>query len=160
TFTWNNAPRSGPAGAIVYEIEAADNDAFANKYAFSVAETQNQTSFASPQTLPANITVYWRVRATEPTTIGPYSATASFKRPAATRPPVTGGGGGSGGGGASVAPNDQLNLSTATVTSGPRDVASWPATIAISQLRIDPGVGVSMLFSPPPPEYWKVILDP
>jgi hypothetical protein len=158
TFTWNDAARSGPAGAIVYEIEAADNDAFANKYAFTVAETPNQTSFASPTTLPANITVYWHVRATDPTTIGPFSATASFKTPAPAPPPPTTGGGGGGGG--SVSPNDQLNLSTATVTSGPRDVASWPATIAISQVRIDPTVGVSMSFSPPAPEYWKVILDP
>jgi len=159
TFTWNNAARSGPAGAITYEIEAADNDAFANSVHYAVPETPNQTSFDSPAALPANLLVFWHVRATDPTTNGPFSPTASFRTPAAAPPPTTGGGG-AGTGGGNVAPNDQLNLSTATVTSGPRDVASWPATIAISQLRIDPGTGVSMSFSPPPPNYWKVILDP
>ena len=44
-----NAPRSGPASPITYEIQLADNEAFANVVGFwTVAETAGQTSLACP----------------------------------------------------------------------------------------------------------------
>src|SRR5438445_6478369 len=42
-FTWTNAVRSGPVGAVTYLIEVADSDAFTNKIAqWSAPEQPNQ----------------------------------------------------------------------------------------------------------------------
>jgi hypothetical protein len=97
TVTFTNAARTGPAGPVAYLVEASDTDSFANKFSITVAEQPGQTSIASPSAMPANIQVFWHVRAFDPTTTGPWSATQVFRTPAA--PPPTGGGGGGGGGG-------------------------------------------------------------
>jgi hypothetical protein len=94
-----NAPRSGPAGPITYEIQLADNEAFANVVGFwTVAETAGQTSLACPVALTPSKQYFWRVRGSEASTTGPWSDVAAFKTPAPT-------GGGGGGGGVSCAPN-------------------------------------------------------
>ena len=75
TFRFNNAPRSGPVGPITYAIEVADNDAFGNRIAvWTVAEQSGQTQLVSPQDLPPIKQLFWRVRAADPTTLGPWSA--------------------------------------------------------------------------------------
>lgn len=97
-FTWNNAPRSGPAGAIRYIVELSDTDSFASKIAiWTLDEQAGQTNFDSPADLPASKQIFWHVRAFDPTTIGPWSDTQVFQTPAAApgaAPPGSGGGGG------------------------------------------------------------------
>src|SRR6185437_6360439 len=86
---------SGPAGTIGYTIVIADNPAFSNPIAvWNVAEQPNQTSLASLQDFSAAQTYYWRVRAYDPTTTGDWSATQSFRTPAAAAPPPPPSGGG------------------------------------------------------------------
>jgi hypothetical protein len=93
TLKFANAPRSGPAGAITYEIQLAENDAFAPAVGiWAVNEEPSQTTLALPVLLTAGKQYFWRVRGSESTTTGPWSDTHGFKAPA-------GGGGGGGGGG-------------------------------------------------------------
>lgn len=95
-----NAPRSGPAGPITYEIQLADNEAFANVVGYwTIAETAGQSSLACPVALTPSKQYFWRVRGSEASTTGPWSDAAAFKTPAPT------GGGGGGGGGAGCGPN-------------------------------------------------------
>jgi hypothetical protein len=95
TFVIGNASRSGPAGTIGYTIVIADNPAFSNPIAvWNVTEQPNQTSLASLQDFSAAQTYYWRVRAYDPTTTGDWSATQSFRTPAAAAPPPPPSGGG------------------------------------------------------------------
>jgi hypothetical protein len=92
-----NAPRSGPVGPIVYLVEVSDSDSFANKlFTWQVAETPNQTTLTAPADFGNAKQLFWHVRATDPSTAGPFSDTAVFKTPAAPAPPPTGGGGGGG----------------------------------------------------------------
>jgi len=139
-FAIANAVRSGPVGAIGYTIEVADSDSFANKLAiWTIAETAGQTSFEAPGVLPANKQIFWHARAFDPTTTGPYSATAVFKTPApvVTPPP-------SGGGGSAL---DQINLSLATIMGGgPLDVASWAVTTNIQRIDFNPSSGLWFTF--------------
>src|SRR6266545_123473 len=82
-FQFNNAPHSGPVGPIMYVIEVADGDSFGNKLAvWTVAEQSGQTHLDSPQDLPPIKQLFWRVRAADPTTLGPWSATQVFQTPA------------------------------------------------------------------------------
>ncbi len=149
TFQFTNAPRSGPVGEIGYVIELSDADSFANKLAiWTVGEQPNQTSLASPQDLSPNKQYFWHVRAYDPTTTGPFSATQVFQTPApvvVAPPPPPGGGGGGGGGG--PAPNDAINLSSAGVYNSPGDIASWPATATITRLDMSSSAGLSFEFT-------------
>jgi len=96
TLKFGNAPRTGPAGSITYEIQLAENDAFSPSIGiWSVDENPGQTSLAIPVLLTAGKQYFWRVRAFETSTSGPWSDTQAFKAPA----PAGGGGGGGGGGG-------------------------------------------------------------
>jgi hypothetical protein len=97
TFRIGNAPRSGPAGQITYEVELADNDAFSNKNVWAVDEKPGETTLPCPILLSPSKQYFWRTRALEATVNGPFSDAQVFKTPAA------GGGGGGGGGGASCA---------------------------------------------------------
>jgi hypothetical protein len=144
-FTFTNASRTGPAGAISYGIVLADNSAFANPFAvWTVAEQPNQTSLDAPADVPANKQWFWQVRAFDPTTTGPWSAAQTFQT-SAPAPPGTGGGGG--GGGSAPAANDQMNLGVAAVYNSPADIASWPATAAISSISFAHGSGVTIHFT-------------
>jgi hypothetical protein len=130
-FQFNNAPRSGPVGAITYVIELSDSDSFANKVAiWTVAEQPNQTTLASPQDLAPSKQYFWHVRAYDPTTAGPWSATQVFQTPAPIiiAPPPTGPGTG-------PAPGDQLDLRTVTIVLGPGNFASWPVGSNITAVQ-------------------------
>ena len=107
---FQNAPRSGPVGAISYSLEVSRNDAFtAVVWRGGVGERGGQSS-ASTGVLPASTTLFWRVRASDPENQGPWSATAYFvtgaEAPAPPAPPPPGGGGGGGGGGGNCASKD------------------------------------------------------
>jgi hypothetical protein len=89
-FTVGAVPRSGPVGAITYEMEVATNDSFAVKVAiWRFNETGNPTVFTAPQDLAGNTQYFWRARAFDPTTTGPFSLTQVFRTPApvVTTPP-------------------------------------------------------------------------
>jgi len=95
-FVLRNAATSGPAGAITYHLEAARDGAFTRMVA-SVAFGEDGGSTTRERVgvlLPAGISIYWRVRASDPKTQGPWSSTQRF-RTAAAAPPPGGGGGGS-----------------------------------------------------------------
>jgi hypothetical protein len=104
TFRFGNAPRSGPAGPITYEIELAETDSFASKVGiWAVDERGGQTTLACPILLTANRVYFWRVRGFEATTMGPWSDIQVFRAPAPS------GGGGGGGGGSGCAPNAAMH---------------------------------------------------
>lgn len=87
TFTFANAPRSGPVGPITYTIEISDTDSFGNRLAvWSGEEQPGQTSLESPRDAEYGRQFFWRVRASDPTTTGPWSATQLFWTPA--QPPA------------------------------------------------------------------------
>jgi hypothetical protein len=80
-FTVNNAPRTGPATALVYRFEISASPAF-NPLALTgtVAEGVGRTTYIPNVDLPGEATLYWRVSATDPASgvNSPASATASF----------------------------------------------------------------------------------
>ena len=148
-FSWGNAQKSGPYGAISYFGEVSDNQSFASKImTWTVSEQGGQTNVDSPQDLPAGKQLYWHVRASDPTMTGPWSATQVFQTPAPVvvpPPPPTGGGGGG------PAPNDAINLNGVPVYNSPPDIASWPATATINSITMQPSgsplQGLSFTFS-------------
>lgn len=143
TFVVSNASRTGPAGAITYQIEVADSDSFANKVAvWTQGEQSGQTSLAVPTDLAYNKAYYWHARAFDPTTTGAWSRTMAFTTPAAPAvgpapPPVFSG----------PAPGDAMNLNLASVYNSPPDIASWPATGTITNLTMSNSTGLSFQFS-------------
>jgi hypothetical protein len=143
TLVVRNAARSGPAGAIMYQFQVADSQAFASIAASGVAAEQaTQTSYTLAQDLVGSKTYFWRARATDPTTTGPWSAAQSFKTSAASTPnpppnptPTPG-----------PAAGDQLDMSQATILNSPFDLASWPASTSLQVVDMGPG-GISVQFS-------------
>lgn len=111
TFRFNNASRSGPAGPVTYELQLADNDAFANPIGvWAISETAAASSLACPVLLTASKQYFWRVRGGEATTTGPWSDVQVFKTPA-----PGGGGGGGGIGGPSCGPNPSKHIGGAAL---------------------------------------------
>jgi hypothetical protein len=145
-FAFNNAPRSGPVGAIAYIIEVADSDSFANKLAvWTVVERAGgQTALDSPQDLPPIKQLFWHVRAFDPTTVGPWSATQAFQTPAPIilpppPPPDVPTAG--------PAPGDAMSLGVAAVYNSPSDIASWAVTSRITRVDMSPGAGLNLEFT-------------
>ncbi|MBK5298447.1 MAG: hypothetical protein JJE40_14945 [Vicinamibacteria bacterium] len=101
SFRFKNAGRSGAVGRISYVVDIAHNDSFTSGVATYTGGEQGsasgETTVAAVSPLPANTTLYWRVRAWDGALNGPWSTTQYFKTPAA--PPTAPGGGGGGGGG-------------------------------------------------------------
>jgi len=80
TFVAANAPRTGPAGPILYEFQMSPNSSFSSISASAtVAEQNGQTAWTPAGNLPAG-TQFWRVRATDPSDglTTAYSSPASF----------------------------------------------------------------------------------
>ncbi len=86
-FTIANARRSGPAGPITYLFQVATNQAFTDPYSFTVSEQPNQTSFDPPDNAAYSTIYYWRVRASDPNNVGPWSETRAFRTPDPPPPP-------------------------------------------------------------------------
>ena len=152
-FIVSNSTRSGPAGAMTYLIDLADSDSFSNKVAtWTAPETPNQTVLTSPVDLVSGRVYYWRVRASDPTTTGPFSATQAFQMvtvvPPTTTPadPSTGGGG-----------RDAINLNLATIHNSPTDVANWPVTATLTRLDLMPS-GVHVEFTKQ--SSWPEVIPP
>lgn len=82
-FRTNNAPRSGPAGPMSYEVQVADNAGFGSLFAdWAFPETPSTSSLTAPVSLAASKQYYWRIRAYETSVVGPWSDTQAFKTPA------------------------------------------------------------------------------
>jgi len=162
TFVVNNAPRSGPVGAIQYVLELAYDAGFTNKVTSWLAtETPTQTTTSTPD-LKYSTTYYWHVRAYEATFgYGPWGPTVAFTTPAdavaAPAPPVGGApnpGGGGGGG------QDAFNLAAAVIQSSPTGVASWPVTTKITSLSVRTD-GIAVEFSKKSgPGRWPDVVPP
>jgi hypothetical protein len=108
---FKNAQRSGPVGPITYRAEISTNQAF-TRLAWSEedGEIPDETKFTPHQPLAAGTTFFWRVRASDPDNVGPWSVTSTFKTPEPTPEPAPepdpGSGGGGGGTGGSCASSD------------------------------------------------------
>jgi hypothetical protein len=129
-FTVANATRSGPVGAITYQIELASSDSFANKIAaWTAPEQANQTTLTPPQDLVAGTVYFWHVRAADPTTAGPFSATQAFSTPAAAVvPPAPTNPTPLPQGGADI-------LRSALIWDNPQDLGSWSQTATITSIQ-------------------------
>jgi hypothetical protein len=128
-FSFSNASRSGPAGAITYAVQVSDTPSFSSVAVWTVAEQAGQTNLDAPIDLPAGTQFFWRVLASDPTTRGPFSATASFRTPVpVVTPPPTGPG-----------PADAINVGQVTFLNNPPDLGSWARTAKITfiQFRSD-----------------------
>ena len=99
-FRMRSAPISGPVGRVSYRVEVALDSAFTQMLAVLTEFGQSGGSQAirSSLGLPRSRTVYWRARAFDPKTQGPWSATQRFR----TSAPAPSGGGTGGGGDASA----------------------------------------------------------
>jgi len=133
-FIVNNAPHSGPVGALTYTLEVADTYAFTNRVAVvSTGEQPNQTRFALTEDLKYNSVYYWRVRVNDPTTAGPWSTVYAFATgtaPVIPDPiPPSPGGGDAG----------DFAWSKVRVIGGSPDVRSWPVTSTITSLSMSGG---------------------
>ena len=90
-FRFGSAPTSGPVGRVSYRIEVSLNDSFTQMLAVL---TGGSTTIRPSLTLPDGRSIFWRVKAFDPKTHGPWSATQRFR---VTAPAPSGGGGGGGG---------------------------------------------------------------
>jgi hypothetical protein len=129
-FSWTNAARSGPVGAISYGVEVSTDNFATKAAAWTVAEQANQTGLDAPQDLGFSTQYFWHVRANDPTTTGPWSATQVFQTPAApivTPPVVPPGCGGSA--------SDGINMSLAAIYDSPANLAGWCATARITSIQ-------------------------
>lgn len=98
-FTVANAPRSGPVGHVSYQLQVANDSAFASLFAvWQFPESPGQTSLAAPSQLASDKQYFWRIRGYDSNSvIGPWTDTQLFKTPAAAPTPAPhppGGGGG------------------------------------------------------------------
>jgi len=100
TFVIGNAFHSGPLGAISYVIEVALDYGFSQTFTIGpIPEGPGQTTVQAPQNGAYGTYYFWRVRAQDGTTVGPWSAPQAFSTPAKPAPPPPPPGGGGGGGG-------------------------------------------------------------
>lgn len=149
-FTVTNAARTGPVGAVSYQIEVASDEAFTSTFAtWTVAEQANQTSFDTPKDLAYSKVYYWHVRASDPTTTGPWSGTLALQVQDAPAPAPTSAG------------QDAIDLHQVTVVGGsPRDVANWPATARLTALDFQSS-GVAVHFTKKDgPGRWPDVVPP
>jgi len=88
-FVIGNAPRSGPVGAVAYEVELSDTAAFANKLAIWVINEQPGITRFAPSRLAGGTQYFWRARAFDPSTSGPWSEVQAFRTPVEAAPSGT-----------------------------------------------------------------------
>jgi hypothetical protein len=86
TLTITNGTVTGRAGTVEYRFEVSRDQAFSSVAATMTAvRGQGTTSVTTPE-LAANTVFYWRARATNGQVSSPFSATATFRTPAAPTP--------------------------------------------------------------------------
>jgi hypothetical protein len=123
-----NAAVSGPAGPITYHFEIATDSAMANRVVSGEAAAgSGQTGYVSPE-LAASTRFFWRARAFDFGRVGDWSSVRSFITPApATAPPSS-----PAPGNPTPAPNDQIDLRTATIVSRDANITGWAVTSTIT----------------------------
>ncbi|MEO8259894.1 MAG: hypothetical protein ABI868_21295 [Acidobacteriota bacterium] len=88
-FSFSNAVRSGPVGPITYSIELSTTSTFATGFDWTAAE---QAGIGTLTQMPIEGQfgqyLFWRVRAADPTTVGPWSETRAFSMPEPPPAPV------------------------------------------------------------------------
>ena len=83
TFTFANAPHSGPVGAITYDVQVSDVYSFDTvTTALTVDEQPGTTSVQFGHDGPYDKYFFWRVRGRDASTTGPWSGPAAFDMPA------------------------------------------------------------------------------
>lgn len=81
-FRLQNAPRTGPAGAVTYTLEVAENESFSNKFAvWTFGEQSGETRFTAAADLLPGRQYFWHARAFEASSMGPWSTTQVFRTP-------------------------------------------------------------------------------
>jgi hypothetical protein len=99
-FKITGGSRSGPAAKIIYQVQVANDQAFASIAAtFSPDETLPQTTIAQNYSFLNNKTYYWRVQAKDTgdsQAVSAWSSTQVFVTSQPAPPPPIGGGGGGG----------------------------------------------------------------
>ena len=89
TLTVNNADRNAAVGEIDYEFQVGTDQSFTGLASAGVVdESPGQTRFVTDVDLTADRVYYWRVRATDRETTGPWAATQSFRTPVAVATPA------------------------------------------------------------------------
>ena len=120
---------------MTYLIEIGNDIGFNSKFAtWSTPEQPNQTVLDLPKDVAYSSVYYWHVRASDPTTVGPWSRTLAFATQDPPQPPEhqrTG--------------RDRPARCDRDRRS-PRDVANWPITARISVLDFSSG-GVDVEFT-------------
>jgi hypothetical protein len=97
TFTVNNSERNAAVGALHYDFHVALDQAFTQMITSGIVdEGGGQTRFTAPNDILYDRVHYWRVRAFDDETTGPWAATQTLRGPAApvASPSPTPGGGG------------------------------------------------------------------
>ena len=90
-----NAARSGPVGPLAYTFDVATDYPFTAKVGtWTVDEQAGQTKLELPVDLKYSSVYYWRVRAGDSTTTGPWSQVFAFATAQEPITPPSGGGGG------------------------------------------------------------------
>jgi len=143
-FSIANATRSGPVGPITYTIDVSTNTAFSPLFAvWQVGEQPTQTNLDAPSDLPDGATLYWMVRGSDPSTVGPWSDIQSFKTPAAVAPPPPPPGGG---GGASCGSRVPIDIVTCHRAAYPARLTPSAAPNLLRDIAHDLNAGQAAIY--------------
>jgi hypothetical protein len=156
TFTWSNAPTSGPVVGITYEIEVGENDAFVPRFViWATPQSAGQTSTQLPIDGPLSKYFFWHVRGfdTVASSVGPWSETRAFQMP---DPPSTGGGGG---GGAPVPSGPGCPTGPKTPDQLVACVASVKARVLAAGINLNHGPGECGRFEVTKRVAWELRAD-
>ena len=85
----NNAQFVGPVGGLVYEFQVASDQAFSRLVTAGTFNQGNGTTAFRSNPLPNGATYFWHARASDGETTSGWSATQSFRTPAAPAPSPT-----------------------------------------------------------------------
>ena len=108
TLTVSNSTRNSAVGSLRYEFQVAKDAAFTLLSATgNVDEGGGQTSYQVDRTLDANLTHYWRARATDGDTTTSWSGAQTFRTPAPGPSPGPGPGPGPDPGGSCASNNGE-----------------------------------------------------
>lgn len=81
-FSFANAARTGVSEGVLYRVELSDSDNFASVLGENFPEQPGgETAIDVPVDLPPGRTGYWRVRAFDTNSIGPWSVVGVFRTP-------------------------------------------------------------------------------